>query len=125
MHPQYKHNKILTPPARELRKNMTVQEKQLWYQFLRRYPVRVLKQKVINNFIVDFYCARAKIAIELDGSQHYMDDAVAYDEERTAVINAHGIEVIRFSNLDVDQDFEGVCNAIDSAIKQKLLEIGS
>jgi len=119
---QYKHNKILTPPARELRKNMTVQEKQLWYQFLRRYPVRVLKQKVINNFIVDFYCARAKIAIELDGSQHYMDDAMAYDEERTAVINAHDIEVIRFSNTDVDHNFEGVCREIDLAIKQRLAE---
>lgn len=119
MQTQYKHNKILTPAARALRKNMTPQEKQLWYHFLNKYPVRILKQKVIGNFIVDFYCAKAKLAIELDGSQHYMDDNLAYDKERTAVINAYGIEVIRFSNSEVDNNFDGVCESIDRAIKER------
>ena len=116
---EYKHNKILTPAARTLRKNMTLQEKQLWYQFLSKYPVRMLKQKVIGNFIADFYCANAKLVIELDGSQHYMDEGLAYDEARTAAINAYGIEVIRFSNSEVDENFAGVCEKIDLVIKQR------
>jgi len=120
MQTEYKHNRNLTPAARELRKNMTPQEKQLWYQFLRRYPVRILKQKVIGNFIADFYCAKAKLVIELDGSQHYFDAGLAYDKERTDIINAYGIEVIRFSNADVDGNFEGVCQTIDITIKNKL-----
>lgn len=98
---------------------MTPQEKQLWYHFLNKYPVRVLKQKVIDNFIVDFYCAKAKLAIELDGSQHYRNEGLAYDEERTKIIQAYGIEVIRFSNRDVDENFEGVCETIDLAIKRR------
>ncbi len=119
MNPQFKHNKILTPAARVLRKNMTPQEKQLWYHFLSKYSVRVLKQKVIGNFIADFYCAKAKLVIELDGSQHYMDEGLAYDEARTEAINAYGIEVIRFSNSEVDENFAGVCEKIDLAVKQR------
>ncbi|MEI6578447.1 MAG: endonuclease domain-containing protein [Eubacteriales bacterium] len=119
MQEQYKHNRILTPTARELRKNMTPQEKQLWYHFLNKYPVRILKQKVINSFIADFYCAKAMLVIELDGSQHYMDEGLAYDEARTETINAYGIDVIRFSNSEVDENFAGVCEAIDIAIKQR------
>ncbi len=115
----HKHNKVLTPAARNLRKNMTPQEKQLWYQFLRKYPLKILKQKVIDNFIVDFYCAKANLAIELDGSQHYTDDGLAHDEERTKVLNCYGIDVIRFSNNEVDANFEGVCEAIDVTIKQR------
>lgn len=119
MQPEYKHNKILTPAARTLRKNMTPQEKQLWYHFLSKYPVRMLKQKVIGNFIADFYCAKAKLVIELDGGQHYMENGPAYDEERAAIINAYGIEVIRFSNSEVDENFAGVCEKIDLAVKQR------
>lgn len=122
MQQQKKHNAALTPAARVLRKNMTVQEKQLWYQFLRRYPIKFLKQKVIGNFIVDFYCAKANLAIELDGSQHYMDDGKAHDEARTAIINTYGIDVIRFSNSDVERNFEGVCQNIDAIVKQRVLE---
>jgi len=119
---EYKHNKNLTPAARTLRKNMTSQEKQLWYQFLSKYPVRMLKQKVIGNFITDFYCAKAKLVIELDGSQHYIDNGPAYDEERTAIINAYGIEVLRFSNSEVDENFAGVCEDIDRIVKEKIAE---
>lgn len=99
---------------------MTLQEKQLWYQFLNKYPVRILRQKVIDSFIVDFYCAKAKLVIELDGSQHYMDEGLAYDKERTKVINAYGIEVIRFSNMDIDENFEGVCEKIDLELKKRI-----
>jgi very-short-patch-repair endonuclease len=125
MQTQYKHNRILTPVARGLRKNMTPQEKQLWYQFLSRYPVRILKQKVIGNFIVDFYCAKAELVIELDGSHHFMDDGLAYDKERTNMINTLGIEVIRFSNAEVDGNFEGVCQTIDLAIKRRMSILGN
>ena len=66
----YKHNPKLTPNARELRKNMTKEEKQLWYNYLRKCKVRFLRQKVIDNYIVDFYCSKLNLVIELDGSQH-------------------------------------------------------
>ncbi len=120
MQTKTKHNKALTPRARELRKNMTPQERQLWYHYLRKYPVRILRQKVVSNYILDFYCAKASLAIELDGGDHYTDEGMAYDSQRTAIINSYGIEVIRFCNLDVDDNFEGVCQAIDLAIKERL-----
>lgn len=116
-----KHNAVLTPRAKELRKNMTSQEKQLWFGFLRTYKTRILRQKVINNFIADFYCASAKLVIELDGSQHYTNDGKEYDKERTDVLNAFGLEVIRFSNHDVDSNFQGVCQIIDTTISERIM----
>ena len=114
------YNKELTPLARELRKEMTRQERHIWYDFLRYYPAKVYKQKVIGNYIVDFYCHAAKLAIEIDGSQHYLDEGAARDEVRTRYIASCGVEVIRFSNLDVDNNFEGVCETIDLKIKEKM-----
>ena len=83
-----KHVPALTARARELRQNMTREERHLWYDFLKNYPVRFLRQKVIDGYIVDFYCASAKIAIELDGSQHYTDEGRVYDEERDRCLSA-------------------------------------
>ena len=77
-----KNNKML-PVARRLRREMTPQEKTLWYQFLRSYPVKIYKQRIIESFVVDFYCAEARLVIELDGSQHYTEQGKAYDEERS------------------------------------------
>ena len=87
------YNKELTPLARELRKEMTRQERHIWYDFLRYYPAKVYKQKVIGNYIVDFYCHAARLAIEIDGSQHYMDEGAARDEVRTRYIASCGVEV--------------------------------
>ena len=106
--------------ARRLRREMTPQERKLWYLFLRTYPVKIYKQRIINRFIVDFYCASAKLVIELDGAQHYEPQGIAYDAERSAVLTAHGLEVLRFSNSDVDKNFQSVCEQIDFAIQKRL-----
>ena len=87
--------------ARQLRKNMTLEERILWYQYLRAYPVQWNRQKVIGRYIVDFYCKRAKLIVELDGSQHYDPQMIAYDRERTAYLNSLGYRVLRFTNTDV------------------------
>lgn len=114
-------NKNLVEVSRILRKNMTDQEKHLWYDYLSEYPVRWYKQRIINNFIVDFYCSKAKLAIELDGGQHYEKDAMEYDKFRTKIINLYNIEVLRFSNYDVDNNFEGVCAVVDKTVKERIL----
>ena len=114
------YNNKLISRARELRKEMTPQERHLWYDFLRHYPIKIYKQKVIDNFIVDFYCYQAKLIIELDGSQHYTEEGLGYDEERTNILNTYNIEVIRFSNYEVDNNFEEVCKMIDDTIKSKM-----
>ena len=117
---QSKHNALLIPAARQLRKNMTKEERHLWYDFLRGYPVRFSRQKVLGRFIADFYCAKAKLVIELDGSQHYEADGLARDAERTAFLQGYGLTVLRIANNEVNQNFEGVCTQIDQAVKQAL-----
>ena len=114
------YNKKLIPRAKELRKKMTSQEKHLWYDFLRYFPIKIYKQKVIDNFIVDFYCHKVKLVIEVDGSQHYTVEGMAYDNERTNILNSYDLEVIRFSNNEIDYNFEEVCEMIDNIIKLKL-----
>ena len=96
-----KHNAAFTENARALRKNMTKEERHLWYDFLRSYSVRFLRQKVIDRYIVDFYCASAKLAIEVDGSQHYEDEGIKNDATRDAFLNDLGIKVLRYSNSDI------------------------
>lgn len=98
---------------------MTKEERHLWYDFLSTYPVRFRRQEIIGNYIADFYCDKAKLVIELDGSQHCEEDAIKKDEARTAYFNAQGIELIRVSNLDVMRNFEGVCTMIDIAVKER------
>ncbi len=116
----YKHNKEIVPLAKSLRKNMTKEEKHLWYDYLRKYPIRFVRQKVIGKYIVDFYCAKAKLVIELDGSQHYKDEEIKNDTLRTEFLNQYGLKVIRISNLDINKNFEGVCMFIESEVKQSL-----
>lgn len=115
-----KHNKVLTPYAKNLRKNMTKQEKHLWYDFLRTYRLRFLRQKVIENYVVDFYCSKAKLVIEIDGGQHYTEEAMEYDKKRTEILEGYRLKVIRFTNLDIDNNFEGVCNSIDDIVSKSL-----
>ena len=110
----------LIPRAKELRKNATKQEKHLWYDFLCRYPVRFQRQKTIDHFIADFYCHAAKLIIELDGAQHYDEQGLARDKERTAILAEYGVEVLRFSNLDIDHNFEGVCKVIDLTVRKRM-----
>lgn len=105
-------NSKLTPNAQRLRKNMTKQERKLWYDFLRELPCRFRRQKVIDNYIVDFYCAEKKLAIELDGSQHYEEENKIKDAKRTEFLNSKGVTVLRYTNLDVDMNFNGVCEDI-------------
>ena len=118
-----KHNSKIVPFAKELRKNMTKEERHLWYDFLREYPVKFTRQKVLGKYIADFYCAKAYIVIELDGSQHYEDERLVNDEKRTEYLKQYGINVVRISNLDVLKNFEGVCMCIDNAVKQSLSQL--
>ena len=115
-----KHNPTLTPNARALRKVMTPQEKQLWYGFLRSYPIPILRQKVIDRFIVDFYCSKARLVIEIDGNHHDTKQGIAHDFERTQYLQGYGLAVLRFSNTAIDTDYTNVCKRIDEMIRQKL-----
>ena len=107
-----KHNSDLTKNARALRKNMTPEERHLWYDFLRDYPVRILRQKVIDEYIADFYCHSARLVIELDGSQHFEPEGVEADRERDAYLHSLGLNVLRYSNAEVNNAFRGVCEDI-------------
>ena len=114
-----KNNKLLNV-ARILRRNLTRPEKHLWYDFLRDYPVKIYKQRIIDNFIADFYCHSARLIIELDGSQHYTNHGKANDKARTEILERYGIRVLRFSNKDIDEKFDGVCQMIDKVINERI-----
>ena len=118
---QYNKDNILR--AKELRKNMTPWERKLWYEFLRQYPVRIQRQKSLGNYIADFYCAKAKLIIELDGSGHYTDEKRQYDEERTAFLEKYGLTVIRIPNTEIHKNFRGVCEYIDYFVVQSLSQL--
>ncbi len=102
--------------SRQLRKNMTKEERHLWYDFLRLHPVRFRRQHPVGNYIVDFFCSEAKLVIELDGSQHFDPEGLAYDHKRTEYIQAQGFLVLRYSNTDINQNFRGVCEHIDRIV---------
>ena len=117
---RYKHNSANVPEAKALRKNMTPEERRLWYDYLRQYPVRVLRQKPIGDYIVDFYCASAKLVIELDGSQHFEPEGLKKDAERTAFLEQYDLKVIRITNREIHENFRGVCEYIDQEIRSRL-----
>jgi very-short-patch-repair endonuclease len=112
------YNAFLMPMARELRTGATRQENHLWYDFLRSYRPRFTRQRIFGNYILDFYCSEAKLAIELDGSQHFEPDAVKKDQVRTEFLNNYGVTVIRFPNNEIDHNFDGVCTAIKAALSK-------
>ena len=99
-----------------MRQDMTPWERKLWYRFLKDYPIRFQRQKCIDEYIVDFYCFRAKLVIELDGGGHYYDESQRKDAIRTKKLEAYGLKVIRFCNTDVDRNFYGVCTVIDNEV---------
>ena len=97
---------------------MTPWERKLWYEFLRHYPIRFQRQKAIGDYIVDFYCAKAKPAIELDGGGHYEESQIIKDIQRTTELETMGITILRVSNRDIDKNFKGVCEYIDLNVKE-------
>ncbi len=106
------YNKNLKANATFLRNNMTKEEKHLWYDYLKSLPVTIHRQKIIGPYILDFYCAKSKLGIELDGSQHYTDPGLKYDKNREQYLNNLGINVLRFTNYDINYNFDGVCEKI-------------
>lgn len=106
------HNKKLTGNARALRRNMTKEERHLWYDFLKELPVMVHRQKVIGNYIVDFYIAEAKLVIELDGTQHYETEGKKKDASRDACLQEQGLTILRIPNNAIKENFRGVCEEI-------------
>ena len=114
------YNKANIPLAKALRKNMTPWEKKLWYQFLRSYPVRFQRQKAIGNYIADFYCAKARLVVELDGGEHYTPEQINKDKIRTAELENMNLTVLRILNRDIDHNFIGVCEYITLAVRKSL-----
>ncbi len=115
----YNHN--LKQIAQMLRKNATPQENKLWYQFLSKYPVPFKRQRVIaERFVADFYCFKARLVLELDGSQHFTTDGQRYDTLRTDIIEQYKLQVLRFTNADIERNFTGVCQLIDHTVKECL-----
>ena len=113
------HNKKLTERAQNLRTNMTKEERRLWYEYLSSYKYRFRRQVTCGSYILDFYCAAAKLAIELDGSQHYDPSEMEYDNKRTAYLESQGLRVLRFTNLDILREFRSVCEKIDMTVKEQ------
>ena len=121
---EWHHNPKLVANSRALRKNMTKEERKLWYQFLRGHELRFRRQEIIDTYIVDFYCDSAKLAIELDGSQHYESSGLLRDVIRTRKIKQFGIEVIRIPNNAVTENFTGVCEYLDEVLRRRGAELG-
>ena len=117
------HDSGLTQLAQNLRRNMTKEERKLWYEYLSSYPLRFRRQVAVGGYIMDFYCAAAKLCIELDGSQHFEEAGLKRDAQRTAFLEKKGIEILRFSNSDIMKNLRGVCDMIDLTVKQRCEEI--
>ena len=113
------YRKSNIPLAKQLRRNMTPWEIKLWFQFLRGYPLRFQRQKAIGDYIVDFYCAKAGLVIELDGSGHYEPEQMLLDRERTEALEKMNLKVLRFCNSDIDTRFSGVCEQIRLAAEEQ------
>ena len=120
-----KYNKENIPLAKNLRKNMTPWERKLWYEFLRSYPIQFQRQKAVGNYIADFYSAKARLIIELDGGGHYTTEQTEKDSVRTKELENMNLRVLRICNLDIDRNFSGVCKYIDLAVKKSLPQSAS
>jgi very-short-patch-repair endonuclease len=110
--------------AKGLRKNATPQENRLWYEYLSKYKVRFQRQKAIGSFIADFYCYKAKLIIEIDGSQHYTEAGRRKDDFRTEKLEEFNLNVIRFTNQQIDENLSAVCSYIDRVVQASLTEGG-
>ena len=114
------YNKDINNLAKSLPKQMTRQERHLWYDFLKSYEYQFYRQRIIDRFIADFYCPAAKLVVELDGGEHYTEKKILDDEHRTAIINQYGIYVVRIPNNEIDNNFYNVCTYLDSIIKKRI-----
>lgn len=112
------YDKKLKSRADELRKNMTQQEWNLWYFYLKNHRLKWYRQRIIERFIVDFYCHTAKLVIEIDGGQHYTEQGIVYDTERTQVLQGYGLKVLRYTNQQVVDNFQDVCWDIERNLQQ-------
>ena len=112
-------NTELLPRAKEMRRNMTREECHLWFDYLRGYKPRFKRQRIVGNYILDFYCEQARLAVEADGSQHYEAEGLSYDGERDLYLLNQGIVVLRFSNRDIWERFEGVKIRIDTEVRKR------
>ena len=119
------YNKSNIPLTHILRSGMTKWEKHLWYDFLKNYSVRFQRQKAIGEYIVDFYCAKAGLAIELDGDYHYTEKQYRADAKRMDDLKLYGVEIIRFKNEELDIDFLRVCKQIDFIVQKRLKDVSS
>jgi very-short-patch-repair endonuclease len=118
------YNPQLVERAKHLRKNMTIAEQKLWKNYLKNFKYRILRQRPIDHFIVDFYCPSLKLVIEIDGDSHFTDDAIIYDQARTEKLENYGLQVIRFTNQEILHNFEGVCERIEGLIPPTPLKKG-
>ena len=114
------YNKKNVVLAKNLRKNATLQENHLWYDFLSKYEIRFQRQKTIDDFTADFYCHKAKLVIEIDGSNHLTAQNKEKDEFRTSILEGYGLKVIRFTNRQIDKNFDLVCWYIDAVVKDAI-----
>ena len=114
------YNKKNITLAKNLRKNSTPQEAKLWYEFLSKYEIRFQRQKAIDNFIADFYCHKAKLVVEIDGSQHFTEEGKARDEFRTEILEGYDLKVIRVTNWDIEKRFRNVCDYIDYIVQSSI-----
>jgi very-short-patch-repair endonuclease len=108
------YNRKLKPRAQELRRESTPEENKLWYEFLRKHPCPFARQKTIENYIVDFMCHSKRLVIEVDGSQHYTDEGLEYDQIRTGLLESLELHVMRFTNKEINNSFDSVCTAIQN-----------
>ena len=118
-----KYNKDIVPIAKTLRKNMTKEERHLWYDFLKTYHIKFSRQKVLGKYIADFYSAQARLIIELDGSQHYKTVGTQKDRLRDEYLEQFGLKIIRIPNNYINQNFSEVCELIDKAVRQSLSQL--
>ncbi|RMH77919.1 MAG: endonuclease domain-containing protein [Cyanobacteria bacterium J007] len=118
------YNSQLISIAKQMQQNPITAEKKLWQECLRDFPLRILRQRPIDNFIVDFYCASLKLVIEIDGDSHFTQQCQDYDEERTRILEGYGITLVRFTNVDVLQNIEGVCQELEGWIPPTPLKKG-
>ena len=116
---QLPRNGKLTKNAQNLRRNMTKEERHLWYDFFKQISIPVNRQKVIGHYIADFYCDCAKVVVELDGTQHYEDEGAAHDRQRDSYLESLGIQVLRYSNADIHRNFRGVCEHIIGVLEER------
>ncbi|MCI5911415.1 MAG: endonuclease domain-containing protein [Oscillospiraceae bacterium] len=112
------YNSYLKDSARILRKNMTRHERHLWYDFLKNYPVKWYRQRVIDKYIADFYCSKANLVIELDGSQHFTEEGIEYDSVRNEIMEQYNLKIIHISNVDIDRNFYEVCEIINNEVEK-------